>query len=249
MTQTDGAAVLGRAVGTRRVPLGAQVAARIREQIASGGSVVGEPLPSESAMAQQFGVSQRVVRDALRTLHNQGVIKTQQGKRAVVSELTPVAMEDYFKFAVQADLGSNEELLELRLLLEVRVAGLAAARATDEDIATMRALLRELKDTGTDLARRVPADLALHDAIAGASRNRFFQAILEALSQAMAEERRRGGEITQAAGSTHDDTNRQHEALVEAIAARDPDRAAEAARVIVDRARQVFSAQRGDGDA
>lgn len=220
---------------SRRTPVGAQIAALIRERIAHG-SAVGDPLPSEADIAAEFGVSQRAVRDALRILHNQGVVQTQQGKRAVVSELRPVAVEDYFRFAVEAGQGTIDDLMELRLLLEVRVAGLAASRATDEDIARIRQLLAEVIDSGTDLERRAPADVALHDAIARASRNSFFQAILEALSQVLTEERRRGGELMQAVGSNHGESDYQHELLVDAIVARDPVRASAAARYIIERA-------------
>lgn len=232
----------------RRTPVGAQIAALIRERIAHG-SAVGDPLPSEAVLAAEFGVSQRAVRDALRILNNQGVVRTQQGKRAVVSQLRPVAVEDYFRFAVEAGQGTIDDLMELRLLLEVRVAGLAASRATDEDIARIRQLLDEVTDSGTDLARRAPADVALHDAIASASRNSFFQAILEALSQVLTEERRQGGELVQAGGSNHDESDYQHERLVQAIEARDPVRASDAARDIVERAWRLLSSATADSDA
>jgi GntR family transcriptional repressor for pyruvate dehydrogenase complex len=230
-------------IGTR-VPLGTRVADALRDQISQQGLSEGDELPSESQLAQQFGVSGRVIRDALRRLDNQGVVETRQGKRAIVSGLRPIGVQNYFTIALEADALSMEELLELRLMLEVPAARLAAERATRDDIATMKRLLLDLEQTGTALDARVPADIALHDAITEASGNRFVHGILHSLSHALSEERRRGGELRQAEGSDHADSDASHHALVAAIEARDPDAAEFAARAIVTRAQAEFAARR-----
>lgn len=235
--------VTSRLSFANRVPLGAQVADSIRDQISSQALAEGSELPSESQLAKDYGVSGRVVRDALRSLDNQGVIQTRQGKRAVVSSLRPVGVENYFKFAIEADAVSVEELLELRLLLEVPAARLAAERATQEEITAIKRLIVEVQAAGTHLDSRVPADIELHDAIAKASGNRFVHGILHSLSHTLSAERRAGGEIRQAMGSFHEDSNALHEELVRAIAAREPDSAAEAARVIVANAQAEFAAR------
>lgn len=223
-----------------RVPLGVQVADALREDIAQQGLAEGDVLPSESKLAEQYGVSARVVRDALRSLDSQGVVQTRQGKRAVVSGFRPVAVENYFKIALDADALSIEELIELRLILEVPAARLAAERATGEDIAEMKRLVSDLDRSGTHLDERVPADIALHDAVARASGNRFVHGILHSLSHALATERRAGGELAQAAGSDHADSSDLHAQLVTAIDKRDPDAAEAVARVIVTKAQAGF---------
>ncbi|MFC7716086.1 FadR/GntR family transcriptional regulator [Nonomuraea recticatena] len=111
-----------------REPLGTRVAALITEHIGRHGLADGDELPSEAKLAEEYGVSQRIVRDALRALSQQGVIRTRQGKRAVVSELRPVAVHSYFKLAMEADGSAIDELIELRLALETKAAGLAATR-------------------------------------------------------------------------------------------------------------------------
>lgn len=227
-----------------RVPLGVQIAARIRQHIKAQGLVSGDPLPSESELAEQYGASLRAVRDALRALSNQGIIRTHQGKRAVVSDLRPVAVEHYFRFVVDADADAVDELLELRLALETKAAALAAERSTEEDIAALRRILDDLTGSGTDLDRRIPLDLAFHDGIVRASRNRFFLGIVEALSETLAAERLRGAELTQAVGLTHVETNAQHQALLLALESRDPALAEQCMRAILERARGYF---RGDG--
>lgn len=224
-----------------RVPLGIQVADALRDEITQMGLGEGDELPSESQLAERFGVSGRVIRDALRNLDAQGVIQTRQGKRAMVSSLRPVGVENYFKFAIEADALSIDELLELRLLLEVPAARLAAERATPAQITRIKRLLLDLQESGTRLDARVPADIALHDAVAELSGNRFLHAILYSLSSAMSEERRAGGELQQAMGSTHHDSDESHARLVAAIEAHDLDAAADAASVIVEAARARFA--------
>ncbi|WP_283137107.1 FadR/GntR family transcriptional regulator [Rhizohabitans arisaemae] len=223
-----------------RVPLGKQIADQLRELIKTEGLGDGDPLPSESDLAARYGVSQRVVRDALRTLANQGVVATHQGKRATVSSLRPVAVEDYFRLAVDVDQDAIDELLELRLAIETKAAGLAATRSTVEEIAELRIIMAQLSEAEDDLTRRVELDMAFHDKIAHASRNRFFQSILDALAEALTAERHRGGELTEAAGLTHAETNTQHQALLLALEARDTQLAEQCMRAILERARQHF---------
>ena len=109
------------------------VTERISGMITSNRMEVGDPLPSEQALSEMFGVSKRVVREALRALTAQGVVQTSQGKRAVIGDTSPVAIEAYFRFMQRMDWESIAELYELREVIEVAATVLAARRATDED--------------------------------------------------------------------------------------------------------------------
>jgi DNA-binding FadR family transcriptional regulator len=220
----------------RRAPLGVRVAEQIRADISQGKLVAGDELPSESQYADRFGVSQRVVRDALRTLNNEGIISTRQGKRAVVGDLRPAAVGNYMRFLLDADVRAIDELMEFRALLEGRAARLAAERANESDVTQMRQAMKRIVDTGDDLSARVPADLSLHELISRSCGNRFVHTMLIALSDTLAEERRKGAQITQSAGVGHDETDQQHQALIDAIAARDGDEAERRAIEIVRRA-------------
>lgn len=223
-----------------RVPFGIQIADSIRVQISAGELRPGDELPSESDLADRFQVSQRVVRDALRTLNGEGVIKTRQGKRAVVRDFKPLAINNYLRFVLDADGRAIDELMEFRALLESHAARLAAQRATPPEVAAMRRAVRQIAEAGGELEIRVPADLELHDLIARASGNRFLHGMLTALADTLAEERRRGAEIIDSTGAGHAENDAQHSALVEAIASGEGARAAECAADIVARARDVL---------
>ncbi|WP_169791981.1 FadR/GntR family transcriptional regulator [Jiangella muralis] len=224
------------------MPLGVQVAERIRADISKGGLKPGEELPSEAEYGERFEVSQRVVRDALRTLNNEGIISTRQGKRAVVGSLRPDAMGNYIRFLVDTDPGAIDELMDFRALLEGHAARLAAERATDDDIEQMKSALARVLEAGDDLEARVPADLRLHELISRSCGNRLVDSMLGVLADTLAEERRRGAQITRSKGIGHDETNHQHVALIEAIATRDGDAAERSAVEIVQRALGYWSA-------
>jgi GntR family transcriptional regulator, transcriptional repressor for pyruvate dehydrogenase complex len=231
------------ATSRNRVPLGAMVADQLRAYIKERGMVEGDLLPSEANLAEEFSISQRVVRDALRTLSSQGVVQTRQGKRARIGRLQPVAVKDYFRVAAESEGDAVHELLELRLLLEPKAAELAAERATEEDLTSLRERMVEMSAPDLDLRQRVEADLAFHNTITRASGNRFFHAILDALSEALADERQRGGELTESAGLTnHAETNAHHQALLSALEQRDGNLAAQRMQVILSRAQQYFRA-------
>src|SRR6516162_6976093 len=148
--------------------LNENVAERISRYIAGGNMAPGEALPSEEELSRAFAVSKRVIREALRTLTAQGIVKTSQGKRAVVANPQPVAMEAYFKFMRQLDSQAIAELFELREIIEVRAASLAATRATETDLEPARNALISMAEAGTNAEQYTTGDLAFHTAIMNA---------------------------------------------------------------------------------
>nr|WP_246211689.1 FCD domain-containing protein [Phytoactinopolyspora alkaliphila] len=222
--------------------MGASVAGKIAEYIRRESLVEGDPLPSEAVLADEYNVSQRVVRDALRALSQQGVIRTRQGKRAVVSSLRPVAVRGYFQHAVAGDSSAIHELLELRQAIETRAAGSAALHLTADELANLAAVLDEAEAEDLTTARRVELDLAFHRAIVRHSGNRFFDGILEVLTDTLTEERRRGKQLTEHAGGTHETSDREHRSILRALEARDSFLAEQAMRAHLERVRQTFRA-------
>lgn len=226
-----------------RALLGTRIAGLIAESIRRDGLPPGAELPSEAKLADEYGVSQRVVRDAFRALSQQGVIRTRQGKRAVVSELRPVAVHSYFQLAMQADGDAIDELVELRLALETKAAGLAAQRITPAEIDGLGALLDQVEATGDDIASRVQLDLAFHIGVVKAARNRFFSAVIEALSEVLATERERGQELTEYIGATHGESDAEHRALLLGLGTGDAALAEQQMRAHLERVQRRF---RGD---
>lgn len=104
----------------------------------------GDRLPTERELAQQFGVSRVTVRDALRALEATGLIRVKVGGQGgpYVAEPSISQLSDSMSTHFQLQGTSFQELAEARLALETTAARLAAERATDEDLAAMKASIR-----------------------------------------------------------------------------------------------------------
>jgi DNA-binding FadR family transcriptional regulator len=124
-----------------------QVAARLRDEIHEHVLPTGARLPNEIVLAAQFGVSRATVREALRLLAAQNLIRTAKG--AGGGSYVTVPSAKHVSESLRSGLGlltaaedvTLEELLEVRELLEVPAAELAAKRRGDEDIERLRAAI------------------------------------------------------------------------------------------------------------
>ena len=123
------------------------VAARLREQILGGELAPGDRLPTEPELSTRYGVSRSTVREALRVLSSQNLVETTRGVSGGSFVVHPRAehVRDYLEvtlglLAIGEEV-SVESLLEVRDLLEVPAAGLAAERATPDQLEALRATL------------------------------------------------------------------------------------------------------------
>lgn len=114
----------------QRGRLHATVAEDLEEQILSGELTVGERLPSESAIAQDFGVSTRSVRDAIQVLETKGLVRRRHGERTIVVRndvshfLGTLAVSLHQLFST--DRNYLSQLMAVRRMIEVEVAGVLA---------------------------------------------------------------------------------------------------------------------------
>lgn len=129
----------------RRVRTGyEQVADQLRELIVSGQLAQGDRLPTETELARQVGLSRATVREALRLVAAQGLIRTAKGvgggsyvTMPSVTHISESLSSNIALLTVARDL-TLEELIEVRVLLEVPAARLAAGRRKDEDVDALR---------------------------------------------------------------------------------------------------------------
>ena len=158
------------------------VANAIEEAVIAGEYIAGSQLPSEQTLANQFGVSRNVVREAFKFLKERGLITIMNGSGAYVrqpsSEPTSDALGRYIRL-----LGhdSIEALYEVRRLLEGANARLAAQRADAQDLQTLADCLQRMKEHAGSIERWSEADLDFHRAIAKATHNPFLAVLLEPL--------------------------------------------------------------------
>ena len=138
----------GPVLVVRRVrPAYEQVAAQLRESIIRGEIAVGDRLPVESELPALFGVSRSTIREAIRVLSSQNLITTRRGVHGgtIVMKPEPEQVQSFLEtslglMAVGEAIGIDE-LIEVRELLEVPAARLAAVRRTDAHVEALQTLL------------------------------------------------------------------------------------------------------------
>ncbi|MFD0908546.1 FadR/GntR family transcriptional regulator [Ruegeria arenilitoris] len=175
----------------RSTDLSAQIAQAIRDAIVSGELIVDERLPSESELADQFQVSRPTVREALKRLAAQSLIRTQRGATggAFVNRLS---FQDAYSQQITTStllLSMNEvsfdTACEARYALERACAPLSAQRRTADQLATMRAeIFRQAQPGLTDEAF-CASDVAFHRALVDGAGNPVLSYQLAGAVEAM----------------------------------------------------------------
>jgi len=153
--------------------LSERVADELRTAITERRFPAGARLPTETALAEGFGVSRAVVREAVSRLKSEGLVVSLQGSGLFVPEgrpLTPLRLDP----KVHESSSTLEELYELRRALETEIAALAALRRTRSAMTAIQAALRAVEDAAGQGSDGVEEDLAFHQAIAEASGNRLL---------------------------------------------------------------------------
>lgn len=147
----------------------------IEEAIRVGTFPSGTRLPSETALATDFGVSRPTVREALARLREDGLIKSRQGSGAYVqSAPSPVK-----QIAPLASIDDLKKCFEYRIGLESEAARLAALHRNNQDLERLKSLFEAMDRANSSGETGMEEDYAFHLAVAKASGNRFIVAGLE----------------------------------------------------------------------
>ena len=211
--------------------------ARVYELIKRGGLKPGDRLPPERELAKELGISRPSLRSGLSSLISMGVLKSRQGAGTFISDGPPVLDSEPLRLLAALHGFSFEHMFETRSVLEVGAAGLAAERASGEQLATMSEEIAEMFAAIEDPQQFLVHDIAFHRAVAAASGNPTLATLVEMVSAVMYERRR------DTIGRAHDfsEALEMHRAVYRAIRARKPDDARAAMREHIDRARRAFA--------
>jgi DNA-binding FadR family transcriptional regulator len=147
----------------------------------------GDWLPGELHFARELGVSRAVMREAFGKLAALRLIDVANGRRPRVSTVDMSVMAVSLDHAVNTAQVTFREVWDVRRTLELRTAALAASLRTDEEAAAILHHARSMTACRDDFARMTQHDVALHQAIAIASRNALFAHIVASFSGLMAE--------------------------------------------------------------
>jgi GntR family transcriptional repressor for pyruvate dehydrogenase complex len=158
------------------------VVSQLSEHIQQGELKAGDKLPTETEIMVEQGVSRSVVREAISRMQAAGLVETRHGIGTFVLPPPPAAIMGIDPATVMT-VRDVIALLELRIGLETEAAGLAAARRTDAQLAEIRAALAALLQGARRGDDTVELDQRFHLAIAQASGNQYFHAILQHLGE------------------------------------------------------------------
>ncbi len=151
-----------------------RIVQQVEDAIARGELKVGGRLPSERELVQQFGTSRATVREALRVLESNGVVRSRPGDPhgPEILPFSSVGLERQLDRALRSQGVSSASLISFRMMLDGWGSLLAAEFRSAEELASMEQSVAEMEaaiDVGYDAFSE--ADIAFHDAVARASRN------------------------------------------------------------------------------
>jgi DNA-binding FadR family transcriptional regulator len=168
-----------------RRKLSDEVLERLLRLISDGSLKPGDSMPSERELMDRFGVGRPAIREAMQSLSNMGLVSISHGERARVKELTAqsiirqVDLSAHLMLSQSSD--SLEHLKQARLFFERGMVREAAARATPEDVAALKAIVAEQRDALGKADAFMAADMRFHRRIAAISGNPIFVSVSEAM--------------------------------------------------------------------
>lgn len=162
-----------------------EIATQIRAQLAEGKLRVGNRLPSERALAEQFSVSRNTLREALRSLEHAGLVRLQKGATggAFITEASGDAIATGLMDMYHSGTISPEQLTEARIWLESVVVREACERATPEHIALLRENVRLAEEANAkgDLDQRAELNLEFHRILARITGNPVVVIVMDSV--------------------------------------------------------------------
>jgi GntR family transcriptional repressor for pyruvate dehydrogenase complex len=160
-----------------------QIADDIERLILDGTFLQDSRLPSEQELADRYGVSRNVIREALKSLKELGLVAILTGSGTYVRRPTMKPVAEALNRFVRHSLHdfSLAEFYEIRRMIEPESAALAAQRATPEDLNMIQKALQTMEVHQDDLDTWSRADLEFHRVIAGATHNQLVRSIIDAL--------------------------------------------------------------------
>jgi len=214
-----------------------QVVARVYELIKEQALRPGDRLPPERELAKQLGISRPSLRAGLGSLISMGVLKSRQGAGTFLVDGPPALNSEPLRLLADLHGFSYEHMFETRSILEVGATGLAAERATGDQLATMAEEITEMFVALKDPQQFLVHDMAFHRAVAAASGNPTLATLVEMVSGILYERRR----TTIERAHDFNEALEMHRKIYKAIRSHQPDAAREAMREHILLAHRAFA--------
>lgn len=185
------------------------VVAQLRDMIHKGQLLLGDRLPPERDLAKLLGVSRPTLRAGIRSLTAVGILQSRQGAGTFVAEAEDSPTLDSSPLRMMAALHgfTTDEMFEARLALEMSIAGMAAERATSEQITLMSEEIAGMYASLNEPEQYLVHDMRFHQTVAAASNNRILTSLMNMIATILFDSRsktvKRARDLKQSAEQHH----------------------------------------------
>lgn len=167
-----------------------QIVQQIEDSILKGTLKAGDQLPSERELALKFGVSRTAVREAVKALHEKGLVEAYSGRGTFITNGTSHAVRQSINLMMRIDQADGSAYLaEVRQILEPEIAAMAATRIQEPQLALMREAFSVMGRALKDPEAYIEADLDFHLALAEAVENPLILSLLDSIVGLLREQR------------------------------------------------------------
>lgn len=177
VTAANGGTALGR-LDLARPSRSVEVAQSLLSYLLSGELRPGDRIPSERSLTQILGVGRGAVREALKSLTLLGLLEVRQGDGTYLSSTNSSLLPRIVEWGIMLGERHILDLVEARQEIEISLAGMAAARRTDDDVERLAEALRAMQDRASDRDAYIEADVNFHMVLADISRNTVLAGVL-----------------------------------------------------------------------
>jgi GntR family transcriptional repressor for pyruvate dehydrogenase complex len=225
--------------------LSERITSQISDAIISGALKPADRLPPERELAEQFGVSRTVVRDAIKMLSGRGVLQVRRGAGIFVATAEQTAMGRLGQLANVLPLqgAGLRDLFDVRKVLEAQGTEWAAQRRSAHHVERLRSIVEDAHRRSGDLNVLSERDAQFHVAVAEASQNPVLVRVMFTLLDLLEAARRESLSIPGRPGLSLS----QHENVLREIEARDPGAARRAMTEHLTSVEQAITYQGGTG--
>ena len=212
-----------------------QIVEQIEQSVQKGDLKPGDQLPAERELAEQFGVSRTAVREAVKALREKGLVEAYPGKGTFITSGSSNPMRQSLdRMMRSAQVDATSSLVEVREILEPEIAALAAVRATEENLNSLREAMAVMDAAKRDPDAYIEADLDFHLELAEAAANPLILSLIDSIVGVLREQRMRIFEVD----GGPDRGQYHHKKILEAVEHQDAPGAREAMRAHLRQVRE-----------
>ncbi|HWS96808.1 MAG TPA: FadR/GntR family transcriptional regulator [Candidatus Methylomirabilis sp.] len=212
-----------------------QIVEQIEQSVQKGDLKPGDQLPAERELAEQFGVSRTAVREAVKALREKGLVEAYPGKGTFITSGSSNPMRQSLdRMMRSAQVDATSSLVEVREILEPEIAALAAVRATEENLNSLREAVAVMDAAKRDPDAYIEADLDFHLELAEAAANPLILSLIDSIVGVLREQRMRIFEVD----GGPDRGQYHHKKILEAVEHQDAPGAREAMRAHLRQVRE-----------